>query len=228
MGAEPRYDEHLDRLRLELVVFDTMIVRHICAGGGGDHLAAAFAGRIAWPEAVNAELALQSRGIRPLGAFLDRKPAIVLEVDPADEEEIEDIRIDMYTKRAARLSDTEHLGEAQCLFFAERDGNPVATNDGKARERARASWDDRRNAPRVPGRRKVDVFHIIQVLQVCIRTGACRPGVAWNIYERAVGGGLFESPGFSVSGSRERFLSDSSPLVAIRRQELGQATEPPG
>lgn len=224
MGAEPRYDEHLDRLRLELVVFDTMIVRHICAGGGGDHLAAAFAGRIAWPEAVNAELALQSRGIPELRAFLARKPAVVLEVDPDDEEEVEDIRIDMYTKRTARLSDTEHLGEAQCLFFAERDGYPVATNDGKARERARASWDERRNAPRVPGRKKVDVFHILQVLQVCIRTGTCRPGVAWSIYERAVGGGLFESPGFSVPGSRDRFLSDSGPLVAIWRRESEQST----
>lgn len=224
MGAEPRYDEHLDRLRLEMVVFDTMIVRHICAGGGGSQLAAGFAGRIAWPEAVNAELTLQSRGIPELRAFLARKPATVLEVDPADEEEVEDIRIDMYTKRAARRSDTEHLGEAQCLFFAERDGYPLATNDGKARERARASWDERTSTPRVPGRKKVDVFHILQVLQVCIRTGACRPGVAWDIYSRAVAGGLFESPGFAVPGSRERFLSDSSPLAALRRAEAERLT----
>ena len=219
MADEPSYDAWIDRLRLEPVLFDTMIVRHLCAVGSGDYLAEAFAGRLVWPEAVNAELTLQSDRIRPLRNFLSSRPATVLEVDAADEPEVEDIRLDMYTKRAARLSDTEHLGEAQCLFFAERDGYPIATNDGRARARARASWDERTNAPRIAGKKKVDAFHIIEVLLVMIRAGTCRPGIAWSLYEKAVAGGLYESPGFEIPGARPRFLRDASTIAALGQTE---------
>jgi len=130
VAHEPSYDAWIDRLRLEPVLFDTMIVRHLCAVGGGDYLAEAFAGRLVWPEAVNAEPRLQSNSIHPLRNFLSSRPATVLEVDAADEPEVEDIRIDMYTKRAARLSDTEHLGEAQCRVGDQGDVATIGPGPG--------------------------------------------------------------------------------------------------
>jgi hypothetical protein len=151
VADEPSYDAWIDRLRLEPVLFDTMIVRHLCAVGGGDYLAEAFAGRLVWPEAVNAELTLQSDRICPLRNFLSSRPATVLEVDAADEPEVEDIRIDMYTKRAARLSDTEHLGEAQCLFFAESDGYPIAVAGSGPGSRRNASPRTSAIRPLLPG-----------------------------------------------------------------------------
>ena len=201
-----------------------MIVRHLCRVGGGPALAAAFAGRMCWPEAVNAELSVQSTYVPGLAAFLTGKPARMIEINSTDDDdEIELIRVDMYTKKAARVSDTEHLGEAQCLFLAERDGYPFATNDGRARSRARADWDDTKNAPRVAGMRKVDVFHVVDVLQVMVRLGVCKPGPAWDFYDQACAGGLDQLPGYNIPGSRARFLTDASTMRALHLAERGAA-----
>ena len=87
-----------------------MIIRHLCAVGAGPAIAAVFQGRILLTEAVKAELTMQANRIPALRSFLSSTPVAELSVDAAaDEQEIEDIRIDMYTKKAARLSDTEHL-----------------------------------------------------------------------------------------------------------------------
>jgi hypothetical protein len=201
MSDPAAVDAWIGRLLGGQVLFDTMVIRHLCAAGGGSVLVAAFAGRLAWPEAVDAELRLQANSVKPVSAFLRDARATVLEVDAADEEEVEDIRIDMYSKAAARTSDTEHLGEAQCLFFAERDGYPLVTHDGRARARGRVAG--------------IGLFHMIDVLCACVRLGACRPARAWQLYSDAVGSGLYVLPGFEIPGSRDRFLNSAGQMRAL-------------
>lgn len=218
----PAYDAWLTRLRDEPGLFDTMIVRGICVGGGADALGRAFEGRILMPEAVLAECNSQASGrpgrvpgIPELRRFLDTYPITEIELGPEDDEEVDDIRLDMGPRAEAKAKPKQHLGEAQCLLLAERHGHILVTNDGAARARARAGWDPATNSARSPGLKRVDPFHIIEVLYVCIRLGTIRPGAAWTVYERAVAGGLFVSPGFAVPGSRERFLRDASEMASL-------------
>lgn len=204
MTGATRPDAWLDPLWTGNVMFDTMIVRHLCRVGAGPALEQSFRGRIIWPQAVDAELTLQSTYVPGLKQFLDLVPATVLETtSDAEDDEVEDIRIDMYTKRAARLSDTEHLGEAQCLYFAERLGLPLATNDKKAREWAR-------NAPPRRGQPPIPVFHVIEVLLVMARAHACGPEEVWSSYESACGGGLYPLDGYLIPGSRQRVIDDAT------------------
>lgn len=205
MSGDAPHDAWLAPLRTGNVVFDTMIVRHLCAAGAGAALEEAFRGRIIWPQAVDAELKIQSTYIPRLKAFLDLAPATVLKTTSNDEdEEIEDIRVDMYTKRAARASDTEHLGEAQCLYFAERLALPIATNDNKAREWAR-------NAPPRRGAQPIPVFHVMDVLLVITRCHACAPEEVWTYYETACRpGGLYALAGFQIPGARERVIEEAT------------------
>lgn len=197
-----------------------MIVRHLCAVGAGPAIAAVFQGRIVLTEAVKAELTMQANGIPALRSFLASTPVTELSVDTAaDEQEVEDIRIDMYTKKAARLSDTEHLGEAQCLFFAERDGYVFATNDVRARMRARASCDPSGKRPRTPGMHCVEVFHVVEVLLALVRGGVTRPAAAWQYYEQAVQSGLYPWPGYEIPGSRPRFMTEASTMTALWRAD---------
>lgn len=207
MTGVTRPDAWLDPLRTGNVIFDTMIVRHLCRVGAGAALEQAFRGRMFWPEAVDAELRFQSAYVPGLKAFLDLKPATVLETTSGDEDdEVEDIRVDMYTKKAARLSDTEHLGEAQCLYFAERSGLPIASNDNKAREWAR-------NAPPRRGQPAIPVFHVMEVLLAITRSHACAPADVWTYYETACErGGLYPLAGFPIPESRDRVIADATAI----------------
>lgn len=207
------------------VLFDTMLIRHLCVAGGGDILAAGFGGRFHWGPAVQNELTLQSQYLPALRKFMATRPGTVLELTPEEDREVEDIRLDMYTKKAARLSDTEHLGEAQCLFLAQRDGLPLATNDGKAREFARAAWDDANNRPRVPGTHRVELFHVCEVLYALIRLGSCKPARAWELYCKACEAGLYDWPGYPIPGSHDRFVGHGGALRAqlLRERALASA-----
>ena len=227
MSPRSSADGWIARLLTEPIVFDTMIVRHLCNAGAGGALATAFAGRMLWPSAVDAELNLQAGYVRPLASFMASKPGRKIDIDAAEDDEVEEIRIDMYTKKVARASDTEHLGEAQCLFLAERDGYPIATNDGRARARARANWDDTKNAPRMAGGKKVEVFHTVDVLQAMVRLGVCKPGPAWDFYDTACARGLTDLPGYERPGSRGRFLTDASTMRAMRLADLAARTGAP-
>lgn len=216
-------DAYLHRLRTEPVLFDTMIVRHLSVAGAGPDLAAAFEGRIVWPEAIEAELRRQSENIPELRRFLDNVPVDVLEVDPDDEEEIEDIRRDMWAKGELQDSDSKHLGEAQCLFYGERDGHVFATNDKKARDRARAAASPG-GKPRTAGIKPVDVFHVVQVLMAMVRSGVCDPETAWEYYvEASQPPEKFALPGLEIPGSKSRFITDATVQQDLWRAE--QATE---
>jgi hypothetical protein len=214
----PSPDAWLTSLRFESVCFDTMIIRHLVHAGGGDFLKAAFAGRMVWPEAVASELRLQAGGrqgrdpVPGLSAFLAVCGAEVLELSEEEDQEVEDIRLEMYTRKELRTDPTRHLGEAQCLQACSREpGYPLACNDGHAR-----LWAHRH---------KVRVFHAIDVLKLFARLGICRPARAWELYESAVQKtGLFELPGFPVLTARDSFISDASTMAGLWHSE--QRTAP--
>jgi hypothetical protein len=179
-----------------------MIVRHLAVVGAGEDLAKVFDGRMFWPEAVDAELKLQSRGIPALRSFLADYRPTVPEFDPDEDIEIAEIRLEMYAKKDLRVSDTEHLGEAQCLFLCDRDRVALVTNDGAARQRARAM--------------KIPLFHVVDVQHLMVRLGIRKPASAWDVYVRAVNdGGLFELPGYPVATSRERFMQVAATVRAL-------------
>jgi hypothetical protein len=123
----PSSDAWLAPLRFESVCFDTMIIRHLVHAAGGDHLKAAFNGRMVWPEAVASELHLQAEGrqgrgaVPGLSAFLAVCGAEVLELTEEEDQEVEDIRLEMYTRKELRTDPTQHLGEAQCLRVCCRE-----------------------------------------------------------------------------------------------------------
>lgn len=218
-------DAYLHRLRTEDVLFDSMIIRHLSVAGAGPDLAAAFRDRIAWPEAVEAELRKQGEYVPELQRFLDNVPVDVLEVDADDEEEVEDIRRDMWAKGELQDNDYKHLGEAQCLLFGERDGYAFATNDKRARERARAAIGPD-GKPRTAAIKPVVVFHVIDVLMAMVRSGVCDPATAWEYYvDASQPPEKFALPGFEIPGSKDRFIRAATAQQDMWRAEQASEAE---
>lgn len=179
-----------------------MIVRHLAAVDGGEDLGRVFGGRMFWPEAVDVELNNQKKSIPPLASFLASYGCKPPGFEPEEDDEIAEIRLEIYTKKDLRLSDTQHLGEAQCLFLCNRDRVTLVTNDGAARYRARQM--------------KLNVFHVVDVLLLMVRLGIRRPGPAWDLYALAVmDSGLFELKGYPIATSRERFMRDAATMRAL-------------
>ncbi len=205
-------DAWLHPLRLGNVCFDTMVVRHLVHAGGSDVLKQAFAGRMFWPEAVAAELHLQAEGLHGrhgvpnLSAFLATCGACVLDLTEAEEQEVEDIRLEMFTRKSIKTDPLKNLGEAQCLLVCARQpGYVLVCHDNKARTGARV--------------RKLTVFHMLDVLQLAVRLGLRKPARAWHLYVVAVETGMYELTGFPIPGARERFMLEASTLAGLWHAE---------
>jgi hypothetical protein len=212
MGVPPS-DAWLDPLRFENVCFDTMVIRHLVHAGGGDILKQAFAGRMAWPEIVATELHLQSEGLNGrfrvpnLSAFLGTCGATILTLTEDEELEVEDIRLEMHTRRSTRADPQENLGEAQCLLVCRRQpGYPLVCHDGRARGNAR-------DTKHYTG---IRLFHAIDVLHLAIRLGLCRPARAWELYVSAVEStGMYPLTGHPIPAARDRFMAVASTMSAL-------------
>lgn len=217
----PPPDAWLDPLRFENVCFDTMIIRHLVHAGGGDVLKRAFPGRMFWPEAVASELHLQAeglhgrRGVPNLSAFLATCGVSVLDLTEEEEQEAEDIRLEMFTRKAIKIDPLKNLGEAQCLLVCRRQpGYALVCHDNKARGSARAH--------------NLKLFHMLDVLHLAVRLGLCKPARVWGLYVSAVQTGMYELTGFPVAGARDRFMFVASTMAALWQAEQRDAALPNG
>jgi predicted nucleic acid-binding protein len=205
-------DTWLDPVRFGNVCFDTMIIRHLVPAGGGDLLKAAFAGRMVWPEAVAAELRLQSVHVPGLRAFLASCGATVLDLTTDEDLQVEDIRLEMFTRKSLAVEPTKNLGEAQCVLVCLRtEPCTLVCHDGKARDWARSH--------------KISPCTVIDVLLLFVRLGLCKPARAWAIYVQAVQAtAMYELAGYPIPGSRDRFMRDASALAALAQEDRRRET----
>jgi predicted nucleic acid-binding protein len=201
----PSPDAWLAPLRYQSVCFDTMIIRHLVHGGGGDILKQAFAGRMLWPDGVAAELHVQAHGflgrgqVPNLASFLATCGATVLELSEDESQEAEDIQREMHTAKTLRSNALADLGEAQCLVVCRRDRECVLVcQDGRARASARY------------GEPKVPLFGLIDVLYLAVRLGLCKAARAWALYELT---------GHPIATSRDRFIGTAGTLAGCWRAE---------
>ena len=147
-----------------------------------------------------------------LAAFLAVCGAVVVPLTEDEELEVEDIRLEMHTRRSTRTDPLENLGEAQCLLICRRQpGFVLVCQDGKARSNARCN--------------DVKLFHAVEVLLLAVRLGLCEPDKAWDFYAEAVEHtGLWVLKGYPIPGSRGRFMSDAKSMSALWQVEQPPST----
>lgn len=183
------------------VCFDTTGPLHMVRCSRGHHLERAFAGRAVWPPAVHAELVRHSRTTAGLRLFADGPFATVIELEPDEEQLVEDLRLETLTRAELRSNRTKNRGEAECVVVAARLGIPLVVHDEVGREWAR--------------RLGVTLFNVVDCLYACVAAGHLRPADGWRSYEQCCSAGMFPVAGYSMTtAGRGLFMGQAEAMYS--------------
>jgi hypothetical protein len=203
-------DAWLDPLRLGPVCFDTTVPRHFVTAGSSPILINTFAGRARWSPAVEAEL--RRAPVGGVSALVGGVFAQVVNLDPGEDQDAEDLRLTSLTRAERRVNLTKNRGEAECVVICERLKIPLVVHDEKGREWARL--------------RGVKIYTAVDVLYAAVRSGVIKPAAAWRAYERICGepDAMFPVTNMppDTTGHR-RFMAQAEPLCSLLEAERSRS-----
>jgi hypothetical protein len=128
--------------------------------------------------------------------------ATIVDLEPGEEQEVEDLRLETLTRADLRSKPTKNRGEAECVVVAKRLGLPLVMHDEIGRQWAR--------------RHGVQLFTIIDCLCVAARLGLVKPSSAWQCYVRVCADGMFPLAAFvPTQAGRAVFMARAEPLYSL-------------
>jgi predicted nucleic acid-binding protein len=174
---------------------------HLVQSGHSELLVASFEGRATWPPAVRAELLRASSRIAGLRSLATGSFATVVDLEDAEELEVEDLRLETLTRAEIKGKPTKNRGEAECVVVCRRMRMPVVMHDEVGRAWAR--------------QRGVRLFTIVDCLCLAARLGLVRPSQAWRAYERTCRDGMIGLAAFPLSeAGRRAFMARIEPVYS--------------
>jgi len=175
---------------------------HMEMSGLGEVLRLAFAGRARWPPAVRADLLRAATRVAGLRALATGTFAEVVELEPDEDVEVEDLRLETMTRAELRLKPTKNRGEAECVVVCARLGLPLVVHDEVGR-----AWGRQRG---------VRLASLADCLCVATRLGILKPAKAWSAYLRVCDDGMIPLAAYSPDPSgRLVFMARVEPLYSL-------------